>query len=128
MADGATVEQNVKASTSRWLGAKVERNRGLVLWISSFRSLPPSALLLTSRQTGIRDRRLSPWQRLMFVAQFRYEKQVLFGVWGERPDQGAENRAWFVRNSVVSWEGCQDPGCLPLSVHVSEGVEKVCLW
>ena len=80
MADGATVEQNVEASMSRWLGAKVERNWGLVLWISSFRSLPPT-LLLTSRHTGIRDRRLSPWKRLMFVAQFRYEKQVLFGVW-----------------------------------------------
>lgn len=83
MADGTIVEQNVEASMSRWPGTKVERNWGLVLWISSFRSLPPSALLLTSRRTGVRDRRLSPWQRLMFVAQFRYEKQSLFGVWGE---------------------------------------------
>lgn len=111
MADSAIVEQNVEASMSRWLGAEVERNWGLVPWISSSRTLPLSALLLTSRWTGIRDCRVSPWQRLMFVAQFRYMRSRFCLVCGERPDWGAKHRAWFVRNSVVSWERRQGPRC-----------------
>lgn len=107
---------------SSWLGAEVERNWGLALRISSSRSLPPSALLLTSRRTGTRDCRLSPWQRLMFVAQSRYEKQVLFGVWGEA-------RLRCRAQSLVCEEQCgvvgetPGPGC-----EVCLSLERVCPW
>lgn len=82
----------------------------------------------TSRQTGTRNLETSQRQRLMFVIWFWYGKRVLFNVWGEATLRWREQRLVCEEQGGVG--KMSDPGWwgLPLSLCVSMGVERKCMW